>query len=135
MIVMMALGLLLVRLVVGLLFVGHGAQKLFGWFGGYGPKGTGGWMESVGIKPGVAMAVIAGLMELVGGALLALGLFTPLAAVLIILTMIGAIVKVHGKNGIWATANGYEYQLVLIALSIGIALTGAGAYSLDAMLN
>ncbi|NOU96721.1 DoxX family membrane protein [Paenibacillus sp. LMG 31456] len=132
---MMAFGLLLVRLVVGLLFVGHGAQKLFGWFGGYGPKGTGGWMESVGIKPGVAMAVMAGLMELIGGALFALGLFTPLAAVLITLTMLGAIAKVHGKNGIWSTANGYEYQLVLIVIVIGIALTGAGAYSLDGVLN
>ncbi|MCR8635440.1 DoxX family protein [Paenibacillus radicis (ex Xue et al. 2023)] len=132
---MMAFGLLLVRLVVGLLFAGHGAQKLFGWFGGYGPKGTGGWMESVGIKPGVAMAVLAGLMELIGGVLFALGLFTPLAAVLITLTMLGAIAKVHGKNGIWSTANGYEYPLVLIVIVIGIALTGAGAYSLDGVLN
>jgi putative oxidoreductase len=128
---MLALGLLLIRLVIGILFIGHGAQKLFGWFGGYGPKGTGGWMESVGIKPGVAMAVLAGLMELLGGLLLAAGLFTPLAAVLITLTMLGAIIKVHGKNGIWVTANGYEYPLVLIAVAIGIALIGPGAYSLD----
>ena len=132
---MAALGLLLVRLVVGLLFIGHGAQKLFGWFGGYGPKGTGGWMESVGMKPGIVMAVAAGLMELAGGALFAFGLFTPLAAVLIALTMLGAIVKVHAKNGIWATANGYEYPLVLLVVVIGIALTGAGAYSLDAIIK
>ncbi|AFH61542.1 DoxX family protein [Paenibacillus caseinilyticus] len=132
---MMALGLLLVRLVVGLLFVGHGAQKLFGWFGGYGPKGTGGWMESIGMKPGVLMAVLAGLMELIGGALFAAGLLTPLAAVLITLTMLGAIVKVHAQNGLWVTANGYEYPLVLIAVVIGVALTGAGAYSLDALLS
>jgi len=130
-----ALGLLIVRVVVGLLFVGHGAQKLFGWFGGYGPKGTGGWLESVGIKPGVAMAVAAGLMELVGGLLFAAGLLTPLAAVLIVLTMLGAIVKVHGPNGIWATANGYEYNLVLVAIAIGIALTGAGEYSIDALIR
>jgi putative oxidoreductase len=135
MIVMAALGLLLVRLVVGLLFIGHGAQKLFGWFGGYGPKGTGGWMDSIGMKPGIVMAVAAGLMELVGGALFASGLFTPLAAVLIALTMLGAIVKVHGQNGIWATANGYEYPLVLLVVVIGIALTGAGAYSLDAIIK
>ena len=122
---MAALGLLLVRLVVGLLFVGHGAQKLFGWFGGYGPKGTGGWMDSI-TKPGIVMAVAAGLMELAGGALFASGLFTPLAAVLIALTMLGAIVKVHAPNGIWATANGYEYPLVLLVVVIGIALTGAG---------
>jgi putative oxidoreductase len=135
MIVMAALGLLLVRLVVGLLFIGHGAQKLFGWFGGYGPKGTGGWMDSIGMKPGIVMAVAAGLMELVGGALFASGLFTPLAAVLIALTMLGAIVKVHGQNGIWAAANGYEYPLVLLVVVIGIALTGAGAYSLDAIIK
>ncbi|WP_311081053.1 DoxX family protein [Paenibacillus polymyxa] len=132
---MLASGLLLIRLVVGLLLVGHGAQKLFGWFGGYGPKGTGGWMESIGIKPGVFMAVSAGLMELLGGALLAAGLLTPLAALLITATMLGAIFKVHGQNGIWATANGYEYPLVLIAVVIGIALTGAGSYSIDAILN
>ncbi|WDM22332.1 DoxX family protein [Paenibacillus polymyxa] len=132
---MLASGLLLIRLVVGLLLVGHGAQKLFGWFGGYGPKGTGGWMESIGIKPGVFMAVSAGLMELLGGALFTLGLLTPLAALLITVTMLGAIFKVHGQNGIWATANGYEYPLVLIAVVIGIALTGAGSYSIDAILN
>jgi putative oxidoreductase len=132
---MLALGLLLIRLVVGLLFIGHGAQKLFGWFGGYGPKGTGGWMDSIGIKPGVFMAVLAGLMELLGGFLLAAGLFTPLAAILIALTMIGAILKVHVKNGIWVSANGYEYPLVLLTVVIGIALSGAGAYSLDALIK
>ncbi|WP_419875803.1 DoxX family protein [Candidatus Pristimantibacillus sp. PTI5] len=130
-----ALGLLVVRLVVGLLFVGHGAQKLFGWFGGYGPKGTGGWLESIGVKPGVAMAVVAGLMELVGGILFAAGLLTPFAAALIVLTMLVAIVKVHGQNGLWATANGYEYNLVLLAIAIGVALTGAGDYSLDAIIR
>ncbi|MBY0023083.1 putative oxidoreductase [Paenibacillus jamilae] len=132
---MLASGLLLIRLVVGLLFVGHGAQKLFGWLGGYGPKGTGGWMESIGIKPGVLMAVAAGLMELLGGALFAVGLLTPLAALLITMTMLGAIVKVHGQNGIWATNNGYEYPLVLIAVVVGIALIGAGPYSIDAILH
>ncbi|MFD3257969.1 DoxX family protein [Paenibacillus lentus] len=130
---MLDLGLLLIRLVVGILFIGHGAQKLFGMFGGYGPKGTGGWMESIGIKPGVLMAVLAGLMEFVGGLLFTLGLLTPLAAALIALAMVGAIVKVHFKNGLWATANGYEYPLVLLIVVIGVALTGAGVYSLDAL--
>ncbi|MBE1443738.1 DoxX family protein [Paenibacillus sp. OAS669] len=130
-----ALGLLIVRLVVGLTFAGHGAQKLFGWFGGYGPKGTGGWMESVGIKPGVLMAVLSGLMELIGGLLFAAGLFTEAGAALIVLTMLGAIVKVHGKNGYWATSNGYEYNLMLIAVAVGVALIGAGAYSLDALIR
>lgn len=132
---MMALGLLVIRVVVGLLFVGHGAQKLFGWFGGHGPKGTGGWLESIGVKPGVAMAVVAGLLEFLGGLLFALGLLTPIGALFIILAMIGAIKTVHAKNGLWVTNNGYEYNLVLIAVAAGVALTGAGAYSLDAVLN
>jgi putative oxidoreductase len=132
---MVALGLLLIRVVVGVLFIGHGAQKLFGWFGGYGPKGTGGWMESVGIKPGVLMAVFAGLLEFVGGALLTVGLITPLAGILIALAMIGAIIKVHFKNGVWITANGYEYVLVLFTVAVGIALIGAGDYSLDALIK
>lgn len=130
-----ALGLLIIRLVVGLSFMAHGAQKLFGWFGGYGPKGTGGWMESIGIKPGVAMAVMAGLMEFVGGALFAAGLGTVFASLLIVMTMVVAIVKVHGKNGYWATTGGYEYNLLLIAIAVGVALTGAGAYSVDALFN
>lgn len=128
------LGLLLIRLVVGILFIGHGAQKLFGMFGGYGPKGTGGWMESIGIKPGVLMAVLAGLMEFVGGLLFTLGFLMPLAAALIALAMLGAIVKVHFKNGLWVTANGYEYPLVLLVVAIALALTGAGDFSLDALL-
>lgn len=132
---MVSLGLLLIRLVVGLTFAGHGTQKLFGWFGGYGPKGTGGWMESIGIKPGVFMAVLAGLGELVGGLLFAAGLLTPIGAALIIVTMLVAIVTVHGKNGYWVTSNGFEYNLILIAIALGIALIGAGSYSLDAYLN
>jgi putative oxidoreductase len=131
----MNLGLLLIRLVVGLTFMGHGAQKLFGWFGGYGPKGTGGWMESIGIKPGILMAVLAGLSELIGGFLFAAGLLTPVGASLILITMVMAIVKVHGQNGYWATANGYEYNLMLIAVAVGVALIGAGAYSFDALLH
>ncbi|WHX50809.1 DoxX family protein [Paenibacillus woosongensis] len=131
---MLDTGLLLIRLVVGILFIGHGAQKLFGMFGGYGPKGTGGWMESIGIKPGVLMAVLAGLMEFVGGLLFTLGFLMPLAAALIALAMLGAIVKVHFKNGLWATANGYEYPLVLLVVAIAVALTGAGDISLDALL-
>ncbi|MFE5320066.1 DoxX family protein [Paenibacillus sp. NPDC056579] len=132
---MMHFGLLIIRVVIGVLFIGHGAQKLFGLFGGYGPKGTGSWMESVGIRPGVAMAVFAGLMELAGGIMLTAGLLTPVAAALIAATMVGAIVKVHGPNGLWATANGYEYPLVIIASVAALAFTGAGAYSLDAVFH
>lgn len=131
---MLNLGLLLIRLVIGILFIGHGAQKLFGWFGGYGLKGTGGWFDSIGMKPGVTMALFAGLAELIGGILFALGLLTPLAGIMIAGTMVMAIVKVHFSNGLWATANGYEYNLTLLAVAIGVALTGPGLYSFDAFL-
>ncbi|MGE7762388.1 DoxX family protein [Peribacillus sp. NPDC097895] len=131
---MIGIGLFVIRVVIGLSFVGHGAQKLFGWFGGHGLKGTGGWFDSIGMKPGVTMALFAGLSELIGGALFALGLFTPLAGILIAFTMLVAIVKVHGANGYWATQNGYEYNLAILAVAIGIAITGAGPYSLDAFL-
>ncbi|MEK3732341.1 MULTISPECIES: DoxX family protein [Paenibacillus] len=131
---MMELGLLILRLVVGLSFMAHGAQKLFGWFGGYGPKGTGGFMESLGLKPGVAAAVVVGLMELLGGLLFTLGFLTVLGSILIIIPMLGAIAKVHWSNGYWGSANGYEMNLLIIAVAVAIALTGAGAYSLDAVM-
>ncbi|NEU31791.1 DoxX family protein [bacterium LRH843] len=131
---MLDTGLLIIRLVIGLSFVGHGAQKLFGSFGGHGLKGTGGWFESIGMKPGVTLALLAGLSEFVGGALFALGLFTPLAGILIAGTMVVAIVKVHGPNGFWSTQNGYEYNLVLLAAAIGIALSGPGRYAVDTFL-
>jgi len=127
---MMDEGLLLIRLVVGFIMMGHGAQKLFGWFGGYGLKGTGGWLDSIGLKPGVTMALLAGLGELAGGALFAAGVLTGIGAALIALTMLVAIVKVHGQNGLWVTQNGYEYNLVLIAAAVGVALSGPGAYVL-----
>jgi putative oxidoreductase len=131
---MMDLGLLIIRLVTGVLFIGHGAQKLFGWFGGYGLKGTGGWFDSIGMKPGVTMALLAGLTELFGGLLFALGLLTPLAGIMIAGTMLMAIIKVHAPNGLWSTANGYEYNLTLLAVAIGMALIGPGQYALDAFL-
>ncbi|OAS17620.1 DoxX family protein [Paenibacillus oryzisoli] len=130
----MALGLLIIRLVIGLTMAAHGTQKLFGWFGGYGPKGTGGFFDSIGIKPGVMMAVLAGLIELGGGLLFAAGLWTEVGAALIIITMIMAIIKVHGKNGYWVTSNGYEYNLALLVIALGVALIGAGEYSIDALL-
>lgn len=131
----MNLGLLLIRVVIGLSFAGHGAQKLFGWFGGYGPKGTGGWLESIGIKPGVQMAILAGLAELVGGLLFTAGLWTWVAAGLITASMLVAIFKVHGKNGYWVDKGGYEYAFVLIVIAIGVALIGPGAYSFDGIIN
>jgi putative oxidoreductase len=131
---MMDLGLLMIRVVIGILFIGHGAQKLFGWFGGYGLKGTGGWFDSIGMKPGIPLALLAGLTELVGGILFTLGLLTPLAGIMIAGTMLMAIIKVHAPNGLWSTANGYEYNLTLLAVAIGIALIGPGQYALDAFL-
>lgn len=131
---MINIGLLIIRLVIGVLFIGHGAQKLFGWFGGYGLKGTGGWFESIGMKPGVTMALFAGLAEFIGGILFALGLLTPLAGILIAGTMLMAIIKVHAPNGLWSTANGYEYNLTLLVVAIGIALIGPGQYALDTFL-
>ncbi|MED4586468.1 DoxX family protein [Brevibacillus choshinensis] len=127
---MLDLGLLIIRLVIGLSFAAHGTQKLFGWFGGYGLKGTGGWLDSIGVKPGVMMALLAGLGELVGGLLFAAGVGTWVGALLIAFTMLIAIVKVHGQNGYWVTQNGYEYNLTLIAVAIGVALIGPGAYVL-----
>ncbi|MED1782627.1 DoxX family protein [Brevibacillus fortis] len=127
---MLDTGLLLIRLVIGLTFAGHGAQKLFGWFGGYGLKGTGGWLESIGVKPGVAMAFVAGLAELVGGLMFAAGVGIWASSILLAFTMLVAILKVHGQNGYWVTQNGFEYNLTLIAVVIGVALIGPGAYVL-----
>lgn len=124
------LGLLVIRLIIGLSFARHGTEKLFGWFGGYGIKGVAGWFESIGIKPGVPMAVLAGLGELLGGLFFAAGVFMPLAALLIVGTMVVAIATVTGKNGFAITASGYEYNLAIIAVAIGVLLTGPGAYIL-----
>lgn len=96
---MISIGLLLIRLVIGLPFMAHGAQKLFGWFGGYGLKGTEGWFESIGMKPGIRMVLLAGLSELIGGVLFAAGFLTPLGALMIAGTMLMAIVKIHGPLG------------------------------------
>ncbi len=131
----MDFGLLVLRLVVGALFIGHGTQKLFGWFGGYGVEGTGGFMESLGYRPGKHFAVLGGLAEAGGGLLLFLGLFTPLAAAAIIGMMINAIFAVHVENGPWAQSNGYEYPLVLAVAAGAIALADGGAASLDRMFG
>jgi putative oxidoreductase len=125
------LGLLIIRLVIGLTFVGHGAQKLFGWFGGTGITGTGSWLESIGIKEGAKVwAILAGLFEFIGGLLFAAGFLTWLGAIMIVIIMIDAIFAVHGKNGYWMTNGGFEYNLVLIAAAIGVALIGPGEYVL-----
>ncbi|MGO9488908.1 MAG: DoxX family protein [Solirubrobacteraceae bacterium] len=127
----MELGLALVRAVVGGLFMGHGLQKLAGWFGGHGLKATGQAFESMELRPGVAHAAAAGAAETGGGAMLALGLETPVAGALLSGTMITAIRKVHAANGPWASNGGYEYNLVLLAAVFAICDVGPGRLSID----
>jgi putative oxidoreductase len=127
----MNLALLALHVVVGLLFAGHGAQKLFGVFGGSGLQGTTEMFESIGLRPGALHARAAGALELVGGSLLALGLFTPFAAAGLIAVMTAAVLTVHLPNGIWNTEKGYEYNLVLATVAFALAGIGAGQYSLD----
>src|SRR3954469_4763502 len=131
----MELGLLVIRVVVGLLFVGHGTQKLFGWFGGHGLKGTAGFFDSLGMRPAKQHAFLAGLAEAGGGALLALGLLTPLGSAALIAVMTVAIITVHAKNGVWNTGQGYEYNLVLAAVAFAVASIGAGDWSRDSALG
>lgn len=124
------LGLLIIRLVFGLSFASHGCQKLLGWFGGQGIKGNAQFFESIGLKPGVPLAVMAGLGELLGGLLFAAGVFMPLAALLIVGTMIVAMITVTGKNGFNITKGGFEYNLAIITVAIGVLLIGPGSYVL-----
>lgn len=131
----MNLALLVLRLVVGLLFVGHGAQKLFGVFGGAGIDGTAATFDKIGLRPAQVHATAAGCAELGGGLLLALGLLTPLAAATITAVMVTAVVTVHARNGVWNTEKGFEYNLVLIAAVFAIVGAGPGAWSLDNALG
>ncbi|MFH8486035.1 DoxX family protein [Streptomyces longisporoflavus] len=128
------LGLLLLRVTTGGVLASHGAQKLFGWFGGHGIEGTGAFMESIGFTPGKASAVVAGLAEAGGGTLLALGLATPAAGSAAAGAMAGA-TAVHAPNGFFSQAGGYEYPAFLGAVSAALAVTGPGAYSLDSALG
>jgi putative oxidoreductase len=131
----MKIGRLLTRLVVGGLFVGHGTQKLFGWFEGPGPDGTEEMMHDLDMHPARWHALAAGATETAGGTLLALGLATPLAAASLIGVMITAIRKVHAGNGPWNTSGGYEYNLVLIAALLGLVDGGPGNVSVDRALR
>ena len=131
----MKIGRLLLRLTVGGFFIGHGTQKLFGWFGGHGLEATGGFFEQLGLRPGKRHATAAGFAEAGGGALLVVGLATPLAASLITATMLTAIKRVHLSKGPWASDGGYEYNMVLIAAVLALAEVGPGELSLDAALG
>lgn len=126
---------LLARLFIGGMFIGHGTQKLFGWFGGPGIDGTTGMMEKLELAPPRANAYAAALSETVGGAAIALGAFTPAAAASLIGTMATAIRTVHLKNGFWSTGGGYEYNLTIIAALLLIVDGGPGALSVDGALG
>ena len=130
----MAAGLLLLRVVVGLALVGHGTQKLFGWFGGHGPRTTGAFFEIVGYRPGLLFAVIAGLSEAGSGSLLALGFLTPLAGAAVIGVMLNAASSLRDR-GPWIINGGWEYTVVLATVGASIALTGPGSISVDHALG
>lgn len=127
-----ALGLLLARLAFGLAFASHGTQKLFGWFGGHGAKGTAGFFESLGFPVPLVMAVAAGLGEIVGGFLLALGWLGPVGPAIIIGVMVVAGVSVHLRNGFYAQSGGYEMAFLYSAAALAFAFAGPGSLSLDA---
>ena len=124
-----------VRVGAGVIFTAHGAQKLFGWFGGYGLEGTAGWMESIGLAPGTLMAALAGGAEFFGGLLLIAGFLVRPTAIVLAITMLVAIVTVHLQNGLFMSNNGYEFGLALLVISIGLAVRGAGSLSIDSLLQ
>ncbi len=131
----MKIGRLLLRLTLGGFFIGHGTQKLFGWFGGHGPEGTAQFFEQLGLRPGRHHALAAGAAETGGGALMVAGLATPLAASTLTATMLTAINRVHLKNGPWVSNGGYEYNAVVIAAVLALAEVGPGPFSIDSALG
>lgn len=128
-------GLLLARLIVGLMMVGHSGQKLFGWLGGYGLAGTAGFFEQLGFRPGRLFVVTASLAEMLSGILIALGLFGPVGPALLLSVMIVAAVSVHWKNGLFAATNGIEVPLLYATTAVALGFIGYGAFSLDAVLG
>jgi putative oxidoreductase len=127
-------GLLIGRVVLGTLMAAHGAQKLFGWFGGYGIAGTGAFLEQLGFRPGRPFAAAAGASELAGGLLVALGLLGPIGPALIVSVMLVAAISVHLRNGMLASSNGIELPLLYATGALALAFTGFGRYSVDAAL-
>jgi len=126
---------LILRVPVGLILAAHGAQKLFGWFGGNGLAGTAQWMSSMGMEPGLLMAILAGGAEFFGGLALVLGLLTRPAALVAAFTMLVAIFSVHISNGLFAADGGYEYALILMVALLALAVQGGGYLSMDKALS
>ena len=126
----MDIGVLILRGVVGLFLAGHGAQKLFGWFGGLGPRRTAAWLETVGFFPAGPWALLAGALELVGGVLFALGFFCPLGSLGIAASMMTAIAKIHWPR-VWASDGGFELPLKNLAVVVAVGISGPGGFSLD----
>jgi putative oxidoreductase len=128
------LAALALRIPAAIIFIAHGAQKLFGWFGGYGLEGTGQWMASIGLEPGYQLALLAGSAEFFGGIALLIGLLARPAALMLSVTMVVAIFSVHFANGLFMTNNGYEFALSLLAIAISLMFSGAGKLSIDNLL-
>lgn len=127
-------GTLALRIPTGIIFAAHGAQKLFGWFGGYGLEGTGQWMASIGLTPGYSMALLAGSAEFFGGLALVLGLLVRPAAAALAFSMLVAILTVHIGKGLFVANNGYEYALAMLAIAVSLVVAGGGRASLDQTL-
>ena len=127
-------GLSVIRILVGIIFIAHGAQKLFGMFGGYGLEGTGQWMESIGLAPGYLMALLSGSAEFFGGLALVIGLLARPAALVLAVTLVVAILSVHIGNGLFMSNNGYEFGLALLAGTVAVLIEGAGRFSLDRLI-
>ena len=132
---MLGTGLLIARLVLGSLMMAHAAQKLFGWFGGYGLRGTAGFFEQLGFRPGLWFAAAASLGELLSGLLVALGFLGPIGPALMISVMLVAALSVHLGNGLFAGSNGVEVPLLYATVALGLAFVGPGPFSLDAVLG
>ncbi|MEB8433060.1 DoxX family protein [Cocleimonas sp. KMM 6892] len=130
-----SLSSLILRIPIGVIFIAHGGQKLFGLFGGYGLEGTAKWMASIGLEPGYLMALMAGSAELFGGLALILGLLVRPAALVLAVTMLVAIFSVHFSNGLFISNKGYEFALALFAASAALVFSGAGRFSLDGIIS